>query len=135
MESPQFQASPQHPQASSLVIVEHRHGALGGATLNTITAAAQLGGPVSALVGGEGVGGVAESVARVEGVEKVRRPSAAAQRRWALTPALRSWQQLGLFCRARPDALTPPSRPHKTLASYVLQQPVQPTTPEYQIPP
>ncbi|KIY96331.1 Electron transfer flavoprotein subunit alpha, partial [Monoraphidium neglectum] len=71
MESPQFQASPQHPQASSLVIVEHRHGALGGATLNTITAAAQLGGPVSALVGGEGVGGVAESVARVEGVEKV----------------------------------------------------------------
>ncbi|GBF92141.1 electron transfer flavo subunit beta [Raphidocelis subcapitata] len=58
-------------QISSLVVVEHRNGALTGSTLSAIAAAARLGGPVSALVGGEGVGGVADSAARVEGVDKV----------------------------------------------------------------
>ncbi|KAI8469648.1 MAG: hypothetical protein J3K34DRAFT_522013 [Monoraphidium minutum] len=58
-------------QISSLVVVEHRNGAVSGATLNTVAAAARLGGPVSVLVAGRDVRAVADSVARVEGVSKV----------------------------------------------------------------
>jgi len=54
------------------VLVEHRNGAVAGSTLSTVAAAAKLGGPITALVAGQDVGGVAESMARVQGVGKVR---------------------------------------------------------------
>lgn len=58
-------------QLSSLVVAEHKGGTLAGSTLNTVTAAAQLGGTLTALVAGKGVGAVAEQAARVKGVSKV----------------------------------------------------------------
>ncbi|KAJ3092227.1 hypothetical protein HK102_009541 [Quaeritorhiza haematococci] len=56
---------------SSLLVVEHRDGKVVPSTLNAITAASKLGGPVSALVAGSSPEGVAEQVAKVAGVEKV----------------------------------------------------------------
>ena len=40
-----------------LVIAEHDHGGLKAATLNTVTAAAKLGGDIQVLVAGSGCGG------------------------------------------------------------------------------
>ncbi|MGE8046880.1 electron transfer flavoprotein subunit alpha/FixB family protein [Pseudomonas monteilii] len=54
-----------------LVVAEHSNGTLGAATLNTITAAIQIGGDITVLVAGSNVGGVAEAVAQVAGVNKV----------------------------------------------------------------
>ncbi|MEN5139413.1 FAD-binding protein [Pseudomonas pudica] len=54
-----------------LVVAEHSNGTLGAATLNTITAALQIGGEITVLVAGSNVGGVAEAVAQVAGVNKV----------------------------------------------------------------
>ncbi|MDH4612382.1 FAD-binding protein [Pseudomonas sp. BN102] len=54
-----------------LVIAEHNNGALASATLNTVTAAQQIGGEVVILVAGQGVGAVAEAAAQVAGVSKV----------------------------------------------------------------
>jgi hypothetical protein len=59
-------------QASTLVVVEHRNSKLASPTLNTLTAAGQLGGDVTALVGGKGVQQVAEQAAALPGVNKVR---------------------------------------------------------------
>ncbi len=56
---------------SNLVIAEHNNEALGAATLNAITAAAQIGGDVHVLVAGSGAGGVASQAAAVAGVAKV----------------------------------------------------------------
>ena len=56
---------------SVLVLAEHDGRALKPATLNTVTAAAGLGGPVNLLVVGQGVGTVAEAAAQVAGVAKV----------------------------------------------------------------
>jgi len=54
-----------------LVIAEHDNATLKGATLNTITAAAKIGGDVEVLVAGSGCGAAAEAAAKVAGVAKV----------------------------------------------------------------
>ena len=47
------------------------NGAVAAATLNTVAAAAKIGGDVHVLVAGHNVGGVAESAAKIAGVAKV----------------------------------------------------------------
>ncbi len=54
-----------------LVIAEHDNSVLKGATLNTVAAAAKLGGEVHVLVAGKGVDAVATAAAAVAGVAKV----------------------------------------------------------------
>jgi electron transfer flavoprotein alpha subunit len=54
-----------------LVIAEHNNNALAAATLNTVAAAAQIGGDIHVLVAGQACGGVAEAAAKVSGVAKV----------------------------------------------------------------
>jgi electron transfer flavoprotein alpha subunit len=56
---------------SVLVIAEHDHGALKGATLNTVTAALQCGGEVHVLIAGHNAGGAAQAAAAIAGVAKV----------------------------------------------------------------
>ncbi|HRX69684.1 MAG TPA: FAD-binding protein [Candidatus Competibacteraceae bacterium] len=56
---------------SILVIAEHDNAVLKAATLNTITAAAQLGDDIHVLVAGQSCGAVAEAAAQVAGVKKV----------------------------------------------------------------
>ncbi|MBL0719964.1 electron transfer flavoprotein subunit alpha/FixB family protein [Piscinibacter sp. Jin2] len=56
---------------SALVIAEHDHGSLKAATLNTVTAAAQLGGAVHILVAGLDARAAAEAAARIPGVAQV----------------------------------------------------------------
>ncbi|OZI61517.1 electron transfer flavoprotein subunit alpha/FixB family protein [Bordetella genomosp. 11] len=56
---------------TSLVIAEHDNAQLKGATLNTVAAAAKLGGDVHVLVAGGGAQAVAEEAARIAGVSKV----------------------------------------------------------------
>jgi electron transfer flavoprotein alpha subunit len=56
---------------TALVIAEHEHGTLKGATLNTITAAQQCGGDVHVLIAGTDAKGAAEQVANIAGVAKV----------------------------------------------------------------
>jgi electron transfer flavoprotein alpha subunit len=56
---------------SVLVIAEHDHGTLKGATLNTVTAAAQCGGDVHVLISGHDAGGAARAAAAIAGVAKV----------------------------------------------------------------
>ncbi|MGY8998682.1 MAG: electron transfer flavoprotein subunit alpha/FixB family protein [Rhodospirillales bacterium] len=53
-----------------LVIAEHNNASLKGATLNTLTAAAELG-PVTVLVAGSACGAVADEVAKLSGTVKV----------------------------------------------------------------
>ncbi len=54
-----------------LVVAEHDNASLKAATLNTITAAAKLGGDLAVLVAGSGAGAAAEAAAKVAGVAKV----------------------------------------------------------------
>jgi len=56
---------------ATLVIAEHDHGALNGATLNTVTAALQCGGDVHVLIAGHNAGGAAQAAAQIQGVAKV----------------------------------------------------------------
>jgi electron transfer flavoprotein alpha subunit len=56
---------------TALVIAEHDHHTLKGATLNTVTAAAACSGDVHVLVAGHHAGAAAEAAARVAGVSKV----------------------------------------------------------------
>ncbi len=56
---------------SVLVIAEHDHGTLKGATLNTVTAAAQCGGDVHVLIAGADAGGAAQAASQIAGVAKV----------------------------------------------------------------
>ena len=56
---------------TTLVIAEHDNVTLKGSTLNTITAAAQVGGDVHVLVAGANAGAVATAAAAVAGVSKV----------------------------------------------------------------
>jgi len=56
---------------TTLVIAEHDNATLKGATLNTITAAVQVGGDVHVLVAGHNAGAVATAAAAVAGVSKV----------------------------------------------------------------
>jgi electron transfer flavoprotein alpha subunit len=54
-----------------LVIAEHDNASLKGGTLNTVSAAAKLGGDVAVLVVGSGASAAAEAAAKVAGVTKV----------------------------------------------------------------
>ncbi len=56
---------------SVLVIAEHDHGSLKGATLNTVTAAVACGGDVHVLVAGHNAGAAAQAAAQIAGVAKV----------------------------------------------------------------
>ena len=56
---------------AALVVAEHDNATLKGATLNTITAAAQCGGEVHVLVAGSQAAGAAQAASRVAGVAKV----------------------------------------------------------------
>jgi electron transfer flavoprotein alpha subunit len=56
---------------SVLVIAEHDHGTLKGATLNTVTAAAACGSDVHVLIAGASAGGAAQAAAKITGVAKV----------------------------------------------------------------
>jgi len=62
---------------TALVIAEHDNQSVKGATLNTITAAAQLGGDVHVLVAGHNAGGAAQAAAQIAGVAKVIHADAA----------------------------------------------------------
>jgi len=54
-----------------LVIAEHDHGAIQGATLNAIAAAQKIGGDIHLLVAGHNASGAAQSAAKIAGVAKV----------------------------------------------------------------
>ncbi len=56
---------------SVLVVAEHDHGTLKGATLNTVTAASQLGGEVHVLIAGQNAAGAAQAASQIAGVAKV----------------------------------------------------------------
>ncbi len=60
-----------------LVIAEHDNASLKAATLNTVSAAAKLGGEVHVLVAGANCGAAAAEAAKVAGVAKVRVADAA----------------------------------------------------------
>src|SRR3989442_1280669 len=54
-----------------LVVAEHEHALLKGATLNTVTAATQCGGDVHVLIAGENAAEAAKQAAQIVGVAKV----------------------------------------------------------------
>jgi electron transfer flavoprotein alpha subunit len=56
---------------TSLVIAEHDNLTVRGATLNTVTAAAQCGGEVHVLIAGSNAGAAAAAAAKIAGVAKV----------------------------------------------------------------
>ena len=56
---------------SALVIAEHDNTSIKGATLNTVTAAAQCGGEVHVLVAGSNAAAAAAAAAQIAGVSKV----------------------------------------------------------------
>ena len=56
---------------SILVVADHDNSTLKGATLNTVAAAAAIGGDVHLLVAGENCGAVGEAAGKVAGVAKV----------------------------------------------------------------
>ncbi|KAF8980199.1 Electron transfer flavoprotein alpha-subunit [Entomortierella lignicola] len=56
---------------STLLLVEHKDNKVAASTLNTLTAATKLGGPVTALVAGDAPESVASEVAKLSGVSKV----------------------------------------------------------------
>jgi len=56
---------------TSLVVAEHDHGSLKGATFNTVTAALQCGAEVHVLVAGANAAGAASAAAQIAGVSKV----------------------------------------------------------------
>ncbi len=56
---------------SCLVIAEHDNKSIKGATLNTVAAAARIGGDIHVLVAGSGSGAAAEAAGKIAGVTKV----------------------------------------------------------------
>jgi electron transfer flavoprotein alpha subunit len=56
---------------TALVIAEHDHASIKGATLNTVTAAVQCGGDVHVLVAGSHAAAAAAAAAQIAGVSKV----------------------------------------------------------------
>jgi len=58
-------------EINALVIAEHDNAGVRPATLNTITAARQLGGAVTVLIAGSGAAGAAKAAAAIDGVAKV----------------------------------------------------------------
>ncbi len=63
---------------TALVIAEHDHGTLKSATLNTVTAAAALGGDVHVLVAGHNAATAAAAAGQIVGVAKVLHADSAA---------------------------------------------------------
>ncbi len=63
---------------TALVIAEHDNASIKGATLNTVTAAAALGGDVHVLVAGHNAAAAAAAAAQIAGVAKVVHADAAA---------------------------------------------------------
>ena len=61
-----------------LVIAEHDNGSLKAATLNTVSAAAKLGGDIDVLVAGAACAGAAAAAAKLAGVTRVKVADAAA---------------------------------------------------------
>ena len=57
---------------TALIIVEHEGGQLKASTLNAVTAAQKLGGSVHLLVAGHEVAALAQSAAKIAGIDKVR---------------------------------------------------------------
>jgi electron transfer flavoprotein alpha subunit len=57
---------------ATLVVAEHDNAALKGATLNAVSAAVKIGGPVHVLVAGSQCAAAAQAAAKIAGVEKVR---------------------------------------------------------------
>ena len=57
--------------ANILVVAEHDNASIKGATLNTVTAAAQCGGDVHVLIAGHNAGAAAQAAAQIAGVAKV----------------------------------------------------------------
>ena len=62
---------------SCLVIAEHDNTSIKGATLNTVAAAAQIGGEIHVLVAGSGSAAAAEAASKIAGVTKVLHADAA----------------------------------------------------------
>jgi electron transfer flavoprotein alpha subunit len=58
-------------EINALVIAEHDNAGVRPATLNTVTAAKQLGGTVHVLIAGSGSSGAASAAAAIDGVAKV----------------------------------------------------------------
>src|SRR5947209_2452367 len=58
-------------EINALVVAEHDNAHIRPATLNTVTAATQLGGRVDILIAGSGAAGAASAAAQVAGVIKV----------------------------------------------------------------
>jgi electron transfer flavoprotein alpha subunit len=56
---------------TALVVAEHDNASVRGATLNTVTAAAQCGGDVHVLIAGHNAGEAAKAAAQIAGVAKV----------------------------------------------------------------
>ncbi|HVO17313.1 MAG TPA: FAD-binding protein [Alphaproteobacteria bacterium] len=56
---------------AALVVAEHDNASVKPSTLNTVTAAAKLGGDVTLLVAGSGCDGAAQAAAKIAGVAKV----------------------------------------------------------------
>lgn len=56
---------------STLALLEQNNGKLNTGSLSAVTAAKQLGGPITAFVAGGNIKSVAEEAAKVEGVDKV----------------------------------------------------------------
>jgi electron transfer flavoprotein alpha subunit len=62
---------------TTLVVAEHDNQSVKPATLNAVTAAAGIGGPVHVLVAGSNCAGAAQAAAKIAGVDKVRVADAA----------------------------------------------------------
>ena len=54
-----------------LILADHENGQLAGATLNTVTAATEIGGDIDILVAGDASGEVAKAAAAISGVTRV----------------------------------------------------------------
>jgi electron transfer flavoprotein alpha subunit len=57
---------------TTLVVAEHDNQSIKPATLNAVTAAVKIGGPIHILIAGSNCGGAAQAAAKIAGVEKVR---------------------------------------------------------------
>ena len=62
---------------TTLVVAEHDNQSIKAATLNAVTAAAKIGGPVHVLVACSNCASAAQAAARIAGIEKVRVANAA----------------------------------------------------------
>lgn len=62
---------------SVLVVAEHDNSDIAPATLNTVTAAAEIGGDITVLVAGSGSSAAADAAAKIAGVSKVLHADAA----------------------------------------------------------